>query len=276
MHETARTLAAIAGLLAACLLVWATPAPRAGDAAENAIGIQLVRVPAGQFQIGSPPDEKGRHYDEEQRAVQVTKAFYMAATEVTQAQWQALMGFNPARQQGDDLPVCRVSWKQAVAFCEKLSRSEGERLGKRAVYRLPTEAEWEYACRAGEKGAYSGGALDDVAWHLDNSGEAPHPVARKKPNAWGLYDMHGNAMEWCTDWYSPSRPEGPATDPQGPSESAVSPRARVARGGSWRHFPRACRAAARASAPPTYQYDYLGFRVLLELEAQDPNGEKPR
>jgi formylglycine-generating enzyme required for sulfatase activity len=194
--------------------------------------------------------------------VKITRGFWVAATEVTQAQWENVMGFNRAELKGENLPASRLSWPHAVEFFRKLSQTE------KRTYRLPTEAQWEYACRAGSAEAYSGGELDEVAWHMDNSGEAPRDVAGKKPNAWGLYDMHGNAAEWCIDLYQRDLGAAPVIDPSGPAEG----NARVVRGGSWGHFPRASRSAARASFNPAYPLERVGLRVIIETQAQaSPN-----
>ena len=221
----------------------------------NSIGMKLVRVPPGEFVMGSAADEKGRHDDETPHPVRITRGFYIAATEVTQAQWQAVMGFNPCRTKGRKLPVHGISWSQAVEFCKKLGAKEG------GTYRLPTEAEWEYACRAGSKAAFAGsGDPDKMAWHMDNSGERPRQVATRAPNAWGIYDMHGNAMEWTADFFAGAYDGKAATDPKGAKEGNT----RVARGGSWLHFPRACRSAARASVRPASGPQHLGFRVVMD------------
>ena len=229
--------------------------PKPGETVTNAVGMKLAYVPPGEFTMGSPVDEPRRQDDEAAHRVTITRGFHIGVTEVTQAQWTAVMGFNPSDPQGDDLPVSKVSWAQATEFCRKLSEKEG------AAYRLPTEAEWEYACRAGTAGAYAD-EVDEMGWHMDNSDEQPQPVGGKKPNTWGLYDMHGNVLEWCADGYARDY-GGDATDPTGPTEG----KNRAARGGSWANFPRALRSAARANFPPTYAFKQLGFRVVRELPA---------
>jgi formylglycine-generating enzyme required for sulfatase activity len=165
----------------------------------NSIGMKLVLIPAGEFMMGSPETEKDRSPDESpQHKVRISKPFYMGAMEMTQAQWKAVMEENnPSNFKGDDLPVEKVSWEDCQEFLKKLSAKEGK------TYRLPTEAEWEYACRAGTTTRFNAGdddkALDSVGWHEGNSESKTHPVGQKKPNAWGLYDMLGNVEEWCED-----------------------------------------------------------------------------
>jgi formylglycine-generating enzyme required for sulfatase activity len=223
--------------------------------------MKLAYVPAGEFVMGSPAAEAGRHDDETQHRVRISRPFYLGVTEVTQAQWVALGGAVRSQAKADNLPVAKVSWSDAVAFCRKLSQKEGHR------YRLATEAEWEYACRAGAAGPFAGTCkADEMAWHMDNSDDQPHAVGAKKPNAWGLYDMHGNVMEWCSDWYAPAPSSSAATDPAGPEQGKY----RVARGGSYGHFARACRSAARASFNPAYQLDQLGLRVAMDIDPNDP------
>jgi len=166
------------------------------------------------------------------------------------------MDANRSNFKGNNLPVEKISWRDAVAFCEKLSHKEDRN------YRLPTEAEWEYACRAGVTGAFAGtGHLDEMGWYEASSEEKTHPVATKKPNAWGLHDMHGNVSEWCNDLYNADYPQEEVTDPTGPSKGTYM----VVRGGSWGHFARGCRSAARSSAPPSYQLRGTGFRVVMEV-----------
>lgn len=230
--------------------------PEPGETITNSIGMKLAYIPPGRFLRGTPWEQPGRQYDERPHAVRITKPFRIGVTEVTQAQWEAVMGANRSNFKGANLPVEKISWREAVEFCERLSRKEGR------TYRLPTEAEWEYACRAGATGPFAGtGRLDDMAWYDANSNGATRPVGTKQPNAWGLYDMHGNVAEWCSDIYDADYPKAEAVDPTGPSEGTF----RVIRGGSWAHFPLACRSAARNSAPPSYQLRETGFRVVLEV-----------
>lgn len=211
--------------------------------------------PAGSFTMGSPAFEERRSSDERQVNVTLSKGFWMAKTEVTQAQWTAIMGNNPSRFNGDDLPVENVSWDDAQEFIKKVNDSgvipEGWKVS------LPTEAQWEYACRAGETGSYSGGTIDQVAWYDDNSGSKTHAVGTKKSNAWGLHDMHGNVWEWCADCYDEELSGG--SDPSGPSSGVY----RVDRGGSWGNDAALCRAASRRWYYPDSRGNLLGFRPAL-------------
>ena len=221
-----------------------------------------------------------RHNAEKpQHQVRITRPFFLGIHEVTQGQYQAVMGENPSQFKGsDDLPVEQVSWLDAVLFCNKLSEQEKKtpfyRINGREVtiaggngYRLPTEAEWEYACRAGSTTLYPFGddmsKLGDHAWYESNSGLKTHPVGQKRPNAWGLYDMLGNVWEWCQDWYEDGYYRAsPPADPPGPSEASY----RVIRGGSWNDNARYCRPASRYGSAPEYRGDYLGFRVAAVQE----------
>jgi formylglycine-generating enzyme required for sulfatase activity len=222
------------------------------------VKMELVRIPAGEFLMGSPEDEGTRDVDEgPHHRVRISKPFYMGKYEVTQAQWKAVMGENPSGIQGSgDLPVEQVSWYDSVDFCWNASRKTGKYI------RLPSEAEWEYACRAGSTTAYSFGGspdpLSQYAWYIDNSDPKTHPMGQKKPNRWGLYDMHGNVWEWCADWYGESYyATSPASDPRG----AASDEFRVVRGGSWLSRGRDCRSANRYWYMPDDRKHYIGFRV---------------
>ena len=245
----------LSGLVAGCGSEEANTEP--GNVVVNSVGMKLAYIPAGEFEMGSPIDEKGRAGDELRHRVKLTRGFRIGVTEVTQGQWEAVMGYNRSNFKGENLPVEKMSWREAVTFCKKLSEKEGR------VYRLPTEAEWEYACRAGATGAFAGtGNIDEMAWYADNSEETSHPVGTKAANAWGLSDMHGNVAEWCSDRYGADYPEGEVVDPEGPGEGTY----RVVRGGSWSHFVRACRCAARNSVPESYQLRQTGFRVVMEVK----------
>jgi formylglycine-generating enzyme required for sulfatase activity len=209
--------------------------------------------PAGKFTMGSPPSEADRDGDEDQVEVTLSRGFWMAKTEVTQAQWLAVMGANPSHFKGIDRPVEVVSWEDAQEFLSKVNAIVGNSDGGKMV--LPTEAQWEYAARAGEAGRVSGGTLDDVAWYRGNSGSETHPVGTKQPNAWGLHDMIGNVSEWCADCYE-SELEGDV-DPRGAASGAL----RVLRGGGWDYYADGCRVADRFNFGPSNTYDGIGFRV---------------
>jgi len=247
--------------LAAAALVASSPGgagevPPGGDAVVNSLGMRMVLAPAGSFRMGSPAGDPMRQEEELPRRISLTRPLRIAATEVTQRQWLTLMPQNPSPQKGDDLPVTSVSWKDAQAFCLALSQKEGVR------YRLPTEAEWEYACRAGSAEGLAGRAeLEAAAWFADNSGEAAHPVGQKRPNAWGLHDLLGNVAEWTQDVYAPYPRVEAENDPAGPATGAT----RVVRGGSWRGFAPALRCAARAGTPESYQLPHVGLRVVMEI-----------
>jgi formylglycine-generating enzyme required for sulfatase activity len=230
----------------------AEPSP---DVLTNSVGMRMVRIAPGSFLMGSPPGEPLRQDEETPRRVALTRVFRMAATEVTGRQWLGVMPGTPNVQPGDH-PVASVSWAEATEFCAELSRREGR------SYRLPTEAEWEYACRAGAPSGAAGADLASVAWYSENSEGATHPVAQKAPNAWGLHDMLGNAAEWTLDAYGPYAKDDPVRDPRGPEAGT----GRVVRGGSWRSFPPALRCAARAGTPPSYQLAHVGLRVVQEVE----------
>ena len=215
---------------------------------------QFASIPAGKFMMGSPTSETGRYSGETQHEVAISKSFELLTTPVTQALWSAVMGSNPSHFKGPDRPVENVSWNDAQEFIAKLNKMVGT-----TFYRLPTEAEWEYACRAGTKEARYG-ELDEIAWNEKNSGGETHPVGQKKPNAWGLYDMIGNVEEWCQDWHG-SYPSGSVTDPTGP----MSGPSRVNRGGSWNHGAECCRSAGRPDDVSwgfaNFRCEFLGFRL---------------
>ncbi len=210
--------------------------------------------------MGSPLEEAGHVANEgPQTKVTLTRDFFLGATVVTQAQWTALMGVNPSVFKGDDRPVERVSWNDAIDFCGKLTEREraAGRLPAGFIYTLPTEAQWEYACRAGTTGPRAGD-LDAMVWYTRNSGNTTHPVATKQPNAWGLYDMNGNVMQWCLDKTGPY-PGGAVVDPVGSAFGT----SHILRGGSWNGDPALCRSASRVSNAPAVRYNRVGFRVAL-------------
>jgi formylglycine-generating enzyme required for sulfatase activity len=211
-------------------------------------------IPAGSFVMGSPKGEEGRDDDETQHPVEITQPFLLKTMPVTQGEWLALMGDHPAYVPGDDRdPVERVSWEEAARFCEVLSEQTG------GMYRLPTEAEWEYACRADTTAARYGD-LDAIAWYWDNANDATQPVGQKQPNAWGLYDMLGNVWEWCLDWYGQYSSK-PQRDPQGSPSSDD----RVIRGGAWYNDAQFCRAAQRGNDTPSNRDLSIGFRPARSL-----------
>jgi len=215
----------------------------------------FVYIEPGSFLMGSPPAEPKRNPDEAMHRVTLTKGFWISKYEVTQKQWFEVMGTKPSHFTGDDLPVEQVSWMDVQMYIQKLNQESSVR------YRLPTEAEWEYAARAGSLSAYSFGAkemfLPDYAWFADNSVGSTHPVGTKQPNAWGLFDMSGNVWEWCQDWGA-TYPHGDVVDPQGPTNGVD----RIGRGGSWSVPAQMCRAADRSASKPGNQGSDLGFRLV--------------
>ncbi len=288
------------------------PPPPLEAALPAGVTLKWAEIPAGRFLMGSPASEVGRHDDEgPQHEVVLTQPLWLATTPVTQAQWSAIMEENPSNFKGDDQrPVENVSWYDAVSFCNRLS----EQLKLRQAYyadekfkrpftgkegevhwdksapgvRLPTEAEWEYACRAGTTSAFNSGAelvgdggepsrkgrlsdgssLEELAWFDQNSQSSTQPVGQKKSNAWGLYDMHGNVWEWCWDRWSGDY-EGrasPAEDPPGPTRGDR----RVYRGGSWDYGARVCRSALRSRGGPVVRFNGLGFRVARRPPPAEP------
>ena len=213
----------------------------------------FVKIPAGSFIMGSNDGES----DEKPVHTVNIKSFYMMTTEVTQAQWQSVMGKNPSKLKGDYFPVENVSWNDCQDFIQKLNQLKP---GK--DYRLPTEAEWEYACRAGTSTKfYSGNSdsdLERIGWKNGNSGNKTHPVGQKVPNAWGLYDMHGNVWEWCEDWYHDSYNGSPTN---GSAWLSPSGQYRVLRGGSWHSNAQLCRSSDRGGVDPDYRDCNVGFRL---------------
>jgi formylglycine-generating enzyme required for sulfatase activity len=238
---------------------------------SNSIGMIFVLIPPGRFLMGSPEGEPKRFDDEVQHLVTLTKPFYMQRTEVTQGHWKALMEGNPSHfgSCGDSFPVEQVSWDDCREFIGKLNRLEGT-----DKYRLPTEAEWEYACRAGTMTPFHTGnclSTDDANYNGNYpymgcpEGQYRHhtlSVASFPPNAWGLYDMHGNVWEWCLDWYG-EYPGYSVTDPGGPDHGAIH----IHRGGSWNYCAEFCRSALRIKRAPDFRLDFFGFRLVREEEA---------
>ena len=263
----------------------------------SSIGMKLVLIPAGKFEMGSPKDEKGRDSDEKQHEVEITKPFYLGVCEVTQKQFQSVMGYNPSyfskdgkgrpgarydnnRRPGggkaalkgirdtSDFPVENVSWEEASAFCKKLSEREK---GPGRLYRLPTEAEWEYACRGGAstRPYHLGASISTAVANFGSASTEPGAPGRtvrvasyRTTHPFGLCDMHGNVAEWCGDWYDEGyHARGPIKGPRGPSSGSE----RVHRGGSWHHSAEDCRSAARSHWRPGVGDNIIGFRVALEV-----------
>lgn len=229
----------------------------------------MVWVPAGSFMMGSPVTEQDRDLDEDPVTdVTLTRGFWMGKHEVTQREYQEITGTNPSWFQGDpNRPVEQVSWKEAVAYCARLTERErlAGHLPRSYAYRLPTEAEFEYAARAGTSTRFSFGddpdysKVNDYAWHFGNSGGKTQPVGRKLPNAFGLHDIYGNVFEWCLDWYADRYAAGPVRDPLGPTNGFT----RVLRGGSWDYPAQYCRSAYRNNVTPGRRSRSFGFRVVL-------------
>ncbi len=236
---------------------------------KNSIGMEFASIPAGKFLMGSPATEKERSQDETQHEVTLTQGFRMGVHEVTQAQYGQVMGKNPSYFKGATLPVETVSYDEALAFCKKLSDLPAEKAAGRK-YRLPTEAEWEYCCRAGTSTPFHFGnelngtqANCDGTFPYGTTKQGPYlkktsPVGSYPPNAWGLYDMHGNVCEWCQDWYG-DYPKESIKDPQG----CIGGELRVLRGGYWAFNARDCRAACRYWGSPVNHKLLGGIRLLL-------------
>jgi len=220
----------------------------------NSLGMEFVLIPPSVFQMGSAQGYK----IERPFQATISKPFWMGVTEVTQAQWQKIMESSPSAFKGDTLPVEFVTHADAVRFCQQLSARDGRR------YRLPTEAEWECACRAGTTTEFQwgndAGLSSRFAWTNQNAKESTHPVGRLAPNAWGLQDMGGNVVEWCADWFSWRNPVVPTVDPRGPQRGT----GHVRRGGFWGFYPSACRSAGRDNGPMGYAESNVGFRVVME------------
>ena len=233
------------------------------------VKLELVLIKDGTFVMGSPEDELGRWatWGEYQRKVVITRPYYLAVFETTQAQYQAIMKRNPSRWKGEKLPVHNVSWQNAMYFCDKLNELTAETRPENYKFTLPTEAQWEYACRAGTETALNNNKnlshtalcpnLDEVAWYIGNSGSILHEVGLKKSNAWGLYDMHGNAWEYCLDYWTQIPDESDIIDPAGPDTGDEY----VKKGGGFYLNAERCRSAARS--PQKAPKRYMSFRVAL-------------
>ncbi|MFC1553347.1 formylglycine-generating enzyme family protein [candidate division KSB1 bacterium] len=242
-----------------------------GESSIEAIIPEMVLIPAGDFMMG---EDNGKNFEYTAHKVQLD-SFYIGKYEVTQMEWKSVMGNNPSNFKSfvsllgflgyDDHPVESVSWNDVQEYLEKLSELTGN------TYRLPTEAEWEYACRAGSTTEYCYGdddsRLGDYAWYLDNSGKKTHPVGQKLPNDWGLYDMHGNVYEWCSDWYGryyyqECYDQGTVTNPLGPNDGS----SRFPRGGGWADYSSELRSTYRYGGhdPSSVNFN-IGFRCVREM-----------
>ena len=282
-----------------CILVvlWLSPHGVGQPPQEitNSIGMKLILIKKGQFMMGSPENQPKRFSEEIAHEVTLTKDYYMGAFEVTQAQYREVMRSNPSYHQGkalaellekenippdqfdsDSLPVEWVTWNQATAFCKELSKLPKEKAMGRE-YRLPTEAEWEYACRAGTQTSFSFGdnwdLLKDYAWFEENSRGRPHPVGRKNPNPWGLFDMHGNVTEWCAD----HKDDYPTTSIVDPFPIFDDSTTGLERGGAFDDYWWYCRSATRSigARTPDGRIESRGFRVIFTIhETVEPPAEK--
>ena len=257
---------------------------QSGDEIINSIGMKFVSVPRGSFEMGSAEDERYRRDDEKLHTVQISQPYWLSTYEVTQRQFEQVMGTNPSffsatgvgrvkvRPKEAPLhPVEGATWNQAAEFCEKLSAREDEK-GRKFTYRLPTEAEWEWACRAGTSAPlYYGRDISSHELNFNGIGplgrgrtgpflRATFAIGGYRPNAFGLYDMHGNVAEWCSDWHSSDYyRDSPKLDPKGPASGEE----KVVRGGGWANSARECRSAARNHFPPNFSSYAIGFRVVL-------------
>jgi formylglycine-generating enzyme required for sulfatase activity len=246
---------------------------------KNSFGMEFVLIEPGEFEMGSSAEEKGRRaWEGPQRVVTLTRPFYLGVYPVTQEEFQQICGWNPSyftrtRGGGPNHPVEQTSWDDAVEFCRKLMEVPDESAAAR-IYRLPTEAEWEFACRAGTKTPYAFGltvtlnevhffGLSAATWAKSaSSAGKTSKVDARSPNAWGLHDLHGNVLEWCHDWWSEKAyEEAPAVDPPGPAKGVE----RVVRGGSFSQFASECRSAARAGRAPASRLNIVGFRVAVTI-----------
>ncbi len=228
----------------------------AGEAWVDSLGMEFVWIPAGNFLMGSPEDEEGRFPNERQHEVRISEGFWIGKYEVTQGEWEAVMGTNPSHFSdcGPRCPVEEVSWVDTQEFIRRVNSRQS---GRGYFYRLPTEAEWEYGARAGTPGAHYG-ELDMIAWYSANSGRRTHPVGQKRPNAWGLHDMLGNVWEWTGDWYG-AYPSGAVTDPGGSESGSL----RVDRGGGWGGYAGSVRSASRRHRSPGFRGGFIGFRLVM-------------
>ena len=263
-------LAAAFVTLASYVPIHAQPKKAPPKNFTNSIGMKFVWIPPGNFMMGSPKEEEKREPNETLHKVTLTKGFYMGVYAVTQEQWQAVMGNNPSyfkKEQEKKLPVDSVSWDDCHEFVKKLRGKD------KKLYRLPTEAEWEYSCRAGAKTPFHFGetiSTDQANYNgLGTYGNGKTGINRKKTvpvgsfpaNAWGLHDMHGNVLQWCRDWFG-DYPQKDVVDPQGPENGIM----RVLRGGSYDVIPQRCRSAFRVWSEPGLRSSICGFRVCFSVE----------
>ena len=240
------------------------------------VKLEMLLIPAGEFLMGAPAAEKNARDDEKpQHRVSITRPFYLGKYLVTQQQWQAVMGNNPSKFKGPQNPVDSVGWDDCRDFLKKLNEKFA---GTPVTFALPTEAHWEYACRAGSRTKYFFGdeesRLAEFAWFYDNAGEKTHAVGEKKPNAWGLYDIHGNLFQWCADWYGGDYYQSsPASDPSGPSSGSLH----VNRGGGWFSLARGCSSAFRHTNSPRPDH-FIGLRLMgtTTVRAEPPLGAAPK
>lgn len=241
-------------LVAAIAVTDGSAAARKASTRRNSVGMEFILIPAGAFRMGSTGDDAGEN-ENPVTEVSISRAFYLGKYEVTQKQWKKVMGTNPSDfKDCQDCPVEQVSWNDAQAFIRTLNAMEDSKR-----YRLPTEAEWEYAARGGTNGDRYSADIDAIAWYDKNCNERPHKVGKKKPNGYGLHDMLGNVYEWVQDWKGPYA-GGKATDPTGPARGKF----RMIRGGSWETGATSCRAPHRLDATPGFRIHAVGFRVLME------------
>jgi formylglycine-generating enzyme required for sulfatase activity len=262
-REMRRTFQAILITLVCIPSAWCegerAPLKKVPEELVNSIGMRFRLIQPGSFMMGSDKvfSDKPVH------KVTLTKGFYIGVYEVTQEEWEKMMGSNPSEFKGPKNPVDSVSWDDAQEFVRKLSQKE------KVTYRFPTEAEWECACRAGTKTRFYWGddpddrEVGDYAWYGGNSGDSTHPVGQKKPNAWGLYDMSGNAYEWCEDWWSAPYPaDKEAVDPEGAAGGSL----RVFRGGSWNINATYCGSASRCGFSACFRCNFVGFRLVRTIQ----------
>ncbi|MDR2165092.1 MAG: formylglycine-generating enzyme family protein [Zoogloeaceae bacterium] len=259
-HDSGKTSAAES--VPGCTPSQVAPASLPFPTRKNSIGMEFVEIPAGTFLMGSHKTEKSRHDEIPKHCVTISRPFSLGKYEVTQEQWAAVMGDNPSVYKNPGHPVENVSWEEVQAFIERLNKKENTH-----KYRLPTEAEWEYAARAGTTTLFSFGEKREAThhvclWHL-NQVYGTCPVGEKKPNPWGLYDVHGNIWEWVEDWYDPRYYEtSPRNDPRGPATGTL----RVLRGGGWHSMLSPIRSANRGNRPPAYRDARSGFRLAFTIQ----------